>query len=214
MTVPVPLPLYSDNISSVHVTLTDVTNVSTLQVSPSHLILNDGANLMNLNISSVNFSDANGYSEITTTSLALNTSSSTFSVSGTNSSYDVTTPGSLNLNASTVLLNGVAAPGPAGQSLIANGTNGLQWFSVSNLLNLEAGVYSNTSSDTSVVIPFNTSYTAIPAVVLTSDSDGSGNIVPVALDGITTTNFSVVFGSGALKKFSFVVLPINTSYTV
>lgn len=214
MAQPAPLPLYSDNISTVHLTLSDVTNVSTLQVSPTQLTLNDGANLMNLNISSVNFSDSNGYSAITTTSLALNTSSSTFSLSGVDSSYEVTTPGSLNLNASTVLLNGVAAPGAAGESFITNGENGLQWssLSITDFLHLEAGIFNNVSSLTSVIIPFNSSYPVAPSVLLTPNADGSGNIVPVALDNVNVNNFSVVFGSSALKKFSFAVLPNNNTY--
>lgn len=210
-----PYPLYSDNISTVNVTLSDATNV--LQVGPSSLSLVDTANnALTLNVSSVNFSDAAGHSELTTTSLALNTGTAGLTVAGSNNSFEITTAGSLNLNASSVLLNGVAATGPVGESLIANGPNGLQWFSVTSLLGLEAGVYTNVSSLTSAEITFTPAnpYTSVPAVVITPDADGSGNIVPVSLNGVTTTGFNAVWNSAELKKFSFVVLPINTSYTV
>lgn len=210
-----PYPLYSDNISTVNVTLSDVNNV--LQVGPSSLSLVDTANnALTLNVSSVNFSDSDGHSHLTTTSLALNTSTSGLTVSGTNSSFELTTAGSLNLNASSILLNGVAAPGPVGESLIANGANGLQWFSVSSLLGLEAGVYVNTLGNTSVKIEFdvNAPYSSAPAVVITPDSDGSGNIIPVALDGVNVSGFTAIWNNSALKRFNFVVLPMNSSYTV
>lgn len=210
-----PYPLYSDNISTVNVTLSDATNV--LQVGPSALSLVDTANnALTLNVSSVNFSDATGHSELTTTSLALNTGTAGLTVAGSNSSFEITTAGSLNLNASSVLLNGVAAPGPVGESLIANGANGLQWFSVTSLLGLEAGVYTNVSSLTSAAITFTAEnpYTSVPSVVITPDADGSGNVIPVSLNGVTTSGFNAIWGSTDLKKFHFVVLPVNTSYTV
>jgi hypothetical protein len=208
-------PLYSDNISTVNVTLSDATNV--LQVGPSTLSLVNATNeQLTLNVSSVNFSDVTGHSALTTTSLALNTADAGLTLSGTNSSFELTTAGSLNLNASSVLLNGVAAPGPVGESLIANGANGLQWFSVSSLLGLEAGVYTNTAGNTSVKINFDATgpYTVPPAVVITPDADGSGNIIPVALNGVNVSSFNAIWNNSNLKKFSFDVLPINSSYTV
>lgn len=212
---PSPYPLYSDNISTVNVTLSDATNV--LQVGPSSLsLVNVSSKQFTLNVSSINFSDSVGHSHLTTTSLALNTSTSGLTVSGTNSSFNITTAGSLNLNASSILLNGVAAPGPAGESLIANSANGLQWFSVTSLLGLEAGVYTNVSSNTSVAITFTPAnpYTSVPSVVITPDADGSGNIIPISLNGVNVSGFNAIWNNSDLKKFHFVVLPINTSYTV
>ena len=210
-----PYPLYSDNISTVNVTLSNATNV--LQVGPSALTLvNATSEQFTLNVSSVNFSDVTGHSHLTTTSLALNTSTSGLTVSGTNSSFAITTAGSLNLNASSVLLNGVAAPGPAGESLIANSANGLQWFSVTTLLGLEAGVYTNSSSNTSATITFTPAnpYTSVPSVVITPDADGSGNIIPISLNGVNVSGFNAIWNNADLKKFHFVVLPVNSSYTV
>jgi hypothetical protein len=210
---PPATPLFSDNISSVNVTLKGE-NASTLIISPSQLTFDDNVNLMNLNISSVNFSDSEGFSEITTTSLALNTGSTSFMISGVDASYAVTTSGSLNLNASTVLLNGAAAPGP--ESFITNGPNGLVWTTLNipevTLPHIEAGVFTNDDNLTSVLIPFNNDYPTVPSVILTSNANGNGTIVPIALDAVTITNFSVVFGSSALEKFSFAVLPSNNTY--
>ena len=210
-----PYPLYSDNISTVNVTLSNASNV--LQVGPSTLSLVDTSNnALTLNVSSVNFSDAVGHSHLTTTSLALNTGTSGLTVSGTNSSFAITTAGSLNLNASSVLLNGVAAPGPAGQSLIANSSSGLQWFSVTTLLGLEAGVYTNTNGNTSTTITFTPEYpyTSVPSVVITPDADGSGNIIPISLNGVNVSGFNAIWNNADLKKFHFVVLPVNTSYAI
>ena len=210
-----PYPLYSDNISTVNVTLSDANNV--LQVGPSTLsLVNVSSHQLTLNVSSINFSDSVGHSHLTTTSLALNTSTSGLTLSGTNSSFNLTTAGSLNLNASSVLLNGLAATGPAGQSLIAHGINGLEWFSVTSLLGLEAGVYTNVSSNTSATISFTPAfpYSSVPSVVITPDADGSGNIIPVSLNGVNVSGFNAIWNSPELKKFHFVVLPINTSYTV
>ena len=212
---PSPYPLYSDNISTVNVTLSNANNV--LQVGPSALsLVNVSSEQLTLNVSSVNFSDVTGHSHLTTTSLALNTSTSGLTVSGTNSSFNITTAGSLNLNASSVLLNGVAAPGPAGESLIANSANGLQWFSVTTLLGLEAGVYTNSSSNTSATITFTPAnpYTSVPSVVITPDADGSGNIIPISLNGVNVSGFNAIWNNADLKKFHFVVLPVNSSYTV
>jgi len=212
---PSPYPLYSDNISTVNVTLSDANNV--LQVGPSTLsLVNVSSDQLTLNVSSINFSDSVGHSHLTTTSLDLNTSTSGLTLSGNNSSFNITTSGSLNLNASSVLLNGVAATGPVGESLIANGPNGLQWFSVTSLLGLEAGVYTNTTNATSATISFTPAnpYSSVPSVVITPDADGSGNIIPVSLNGVNVSGFNAIWNSPELKKFHFVVLPINTSYTV
>jgi hypothetical protein len=204
-------PLFSDNISSVNVTLKG-DNASTLIISPSQLTFDDNTNLMNLKISSINFSDSNGESKMTATSLSLDTGNSILMISGVDSSYAVTTSGSLNLNASTVLLNGAAAPGP--ESFITNGPDGLMWTTITipdatTLPHVEAGIYTNNNNNTSVNIVFNVDYPTPPSVILTANANGNGTIVPIALDGITINNFSVVFGSSTLEKFSFAVLPNN-----
>jgi len=209
-----PYPLYSDNISTVNATFTDVNNVSTLQVTPSSVRLSDTTNAMNLAISSINFSDSNGSSLLTTTSLAINTSTDGISLSGVNSSFDLTTAGSLNLNVSHVLLQGVAPTGVASNSLIASGANGLEWFSITTLLSLEAGVYVNASSNTSANIQFVAEYGSVPAVIITPDSDGSGNIIAVGLDNVSVGGFTAIFAQSTLKRFHFVVLPVNTDYTI
>jgi len=208
-----PYPLYSDNISTVNATFTDLSNVSTLQVTHSSLRLSGPTKAMNLAISSINFSDSNGSSLLNTSSLAINTSTSRLSLSGSNSSFNLTTSGSLNLNVSSLLLKGLPAPGGA-NSLIGGGANGLEWFSISSLLSLEAGVYTNSSSNTSANIQFATDYGSVPAVILTPDSDGSGNIIAVGLDNVSVGGFTAIFAQSTLKRFHFVVLPVNTAYTI
>jgi hypothetical protein len=210
-----PYPLYSDNISTINATFTDLSNVSTLQVTPSSLRLSGPSKAMNLAISSINFSDSNGSSLLNTTTLDINTSAGKkLSLSGINSSFDITTSGSLNLNVSSLLLKGLPAPGGGANSLIGGGANGLQWFSISNLLSLEAGVYTNSSSNTSANIQFAADYASVPAVILTPDSDGSGNIIAVGLDNVSVGGFTAIFAQSNLKRFHFVVLPVNTAYTI
>jgi anti-anti-sigma regulatory factor len=209
------LVFYSDNISTINVTFTDSTNVSTLQTTASNLVMKDGINIMNLNISSLNFSDTFGKSQLTTTSLSLDTLDSSFSLSGVNSSYDLTvgSGATLDLNVSKVLLSGVPAP-VGGQSLIAQGQNGLKWFSITDLLKLEAGIFENDNFSTAAHINFNTTYLTPPAVVITPDSNGSSQLIPVSLNGVTTEGFDVIFGSRRLKHFNFIVLPINSTYSM
>ena len=196
------LTFYSDNISAMNVTFVDKTNVSTLNVTASSLVMEDDTNIMNLNISSLNFSDTFGKSRLTTTSLSLETLTSKISLSGVDNSYslNVSSGSTLNLNVSKVLLSGVPAP-VGGQSLIAQGTNGLKWFSITDLLKLEAGIYENDNFSTAAYIKFNTrTYTKPPAVVITP--------------GVTTDGFNVIFGSRRLTHFNFVVLPINSTYSM
>jgi anti-anti-sigma regulatory factor len=213
------LTFYSDNISTIQVTFTDVsnTNASTLQVTSSSLLMEDAdTNVMLLNISSLNFSDASGSSALTTTSLTLNTLTSELSLSGYNSSYNLTlgTGATLDLNISSILLSGIPAPAIEGQSLIAQGANGLKWFTITDLLRLEAGVFENDNASTKAHINFNTSYHSPPAVVITPDSNGSSQLIPISLNGVTTHGFDVIFGSRKLTHFNFIVLPINSTYSV
>ena len=209
------VPFYADNISSIHSTFTDATNISTLAITPTSLAINDNLNVMYLNISSINFSDENGTSGFTTTSLNLNTLTSTLSLSGVDSSYSLTvgSGATLDLNVSKVLLSGVDAPAVGGQNLIAQGANGLEWFSITDLLRLEAGIYVN-NNNVSTRIKFNTTYMKPPAVVITPDADSSGIIVPVSLNGVTTTGFNAIFGSHKLSRFTFIVLPVNSQYSI
>ena len=210
------LAFYSDNISTINVTFTDVTNMSTLQATASSLVMHDGTNSMALNISSINFSDTLGASELTTTSLSLSTLTSELSLSGVDSSFNLTLAqgASLDLNVSKVLLSGVPAPSGPGQSLIAQGQNGLKWFSVTDLLKLVAGIFENDNSSTAAHITFNTPYLTPPSVVITPDSRGNNQLIPISLNGVTTDGFDVIFGSRRLTHFNFIVLPINSTYSV
>lgn len=208
-------PLYADNLSSIHATLNNG-NASTLFLEPNLIKFSDTVNLMNLSASVINFSDPNGKSSVTTTSLNINTSSgASLSLYGNNQKLYLNTSGVLDISATSVTLNGTQAPATSGQALIANDSNGgLKWFTITDLLNLEAGIYTNLTSDINANITFGRQYASVPAVVITPDSDSSGQIIPVSLNGVTTTNFSVIFGSNKLKKFSFVVLPVNSSFSV
>jgi hypothetical protein len=206
---------YADNISSVSATFNNG-NSSSLTLASTAINLTDTINSMNLIASSINFTDANGQSSLTTTSLNMSGyGGGALSLSGLNSSFTLETEGTLNISAAKLQLNGVSPPTTSGQSLIANDPNGgLQWFTITDLLNLEAGIYTNLTNDINANIVFGRSYTNIPAVVITPDSDSNGQIIPVSLNGVTTTNFSVIFGSNKLKKFNFVVLPVNSAYSV
>jgi hypothetical protein len=210
------LAFYSDNISTMNVTYTDSTNVSTLQATASKLVMQDGTNIMKLNISSINFSDTGGKSLLTTTSLSLETLTSKLSLSGVDNSYslNVSAGSTLDLNVSSVLLSGIPAPAIEGQSLIAQGRNGLQWFTITDLLKLEAGVYENDNFSTAASIKFNTPYTTPPSVVITPDANGNNNLIPISLNGVTNQGFNVIFGSRRLTHFNFIVLPINSTYSV
>jgi hypothetical protein len=210
------LTFYSDNISAMNVTYTDSTNVSTLETTASKLVMKDGTNIMRLNISSLNFSDTAGKSLLTTTSLSLNTLTSKLSLSGIDNSYslNVSSGSTLDLNVSKILLSGLPPPAGPGQSLIAQGQNGLKWFTITDLLKLEAGIYENDNFSTAAYIKFNTDYLTPPSVVITPDANGNNNLIPVSLNGVTTEGFNVIFGSRRLTHFNFIVLPINSTYSM
>lgn len=210
------LTFYSDNISTINVTFSDATNVSTLQATASKLVMKDGTNSMNLNISSLNFSDTIGKSQLSTTSLSLQTLTSKLSLSGVDNSYslNVSSGSTLDLNVSKVLLSGIPAPAVEGQALIAQGKNGLQWFTITDLLKLEAGIFENDNFSTAAYIKFNSQYITPPSVVITPDANGNNNLIPVSLNGVTKDGFNVIFGSRRLTHFNFIVLPINSTYSV
>uniref|UniRef100_A0A6C0D236 Uncharacterized protein n=1 Tax=viral metagenome TaxID=1070528 RepID=A0A6C0D236_9ZZZZ len=209
-------PLYADNLSSITATFNN--GNASLNLSPTLVNLTDTTTYvsMNLSASAINFSDVSGKSSLTTTSLNMSTvGGGSFQLSGVDSSFILTTPGSFNLSVGKLQLNGVQAPSTPGQSLIANdASGGLQWFTITDLLNLEAGIYTNLTNDTTANIQFAKPYNTVPAVVITPDSDANGQIIPVSLNGVSPSNFSVIFGSNKLKKFSFVVLPVNSRFSV
>ena len=209
-------PLYADNLSSITATFNN--GNASLNLSPTLVQLTDQTTFvtMNLSASAINFSDESGQSSLTTTSLNMSTvGGGSFQLSGVDSSFILTSPGSFNLSVGKLQLNGVDAPSTSGQSLIANdASGGLQWFTITDLLNLEAGIYTNLTNDTTANIQFAKPYNTVPAVVITPDSDAKGQIIPVSLNGVSVNNFSVIFGSNKLKKFSFVVLPVNSRYSV
>lgn len=212
-------PLYADNLSSIAATFNN--GNASLNLLPNLVQLTDQTTFvsMNLSASAINFSDVSGKSSLTTTSLNMSTvgpNPGSLSLSGVNSSFILTTPGTFNLSVAKLQLNGVDAPSTSGQALIANDAvnGGLQWFTITDLLNLEAGIYTNLTNDTTANIQFTKPYNTIPAVVITPDSDANGQIIPVSLNGVSPNNFSVIFGSNKLKKFSFVVLPVNSRFSV
>jgi len=210
-------PLYADNLSSITATFNN--GNASLNLSPTLVQLTDQTTFvaMNLSASAINFSDVSGKSSMTTTSLNMSTvGGGSFELSGVNSSFILTTPGTFNLSVGKLQLNGVEPPSTPGQSLIANDpvNGGLQWFTITDLLNLEAGIYTNLTSDTTANITFAKPYNTVPAVVITPDSDANGQIIPVSLNGVSPLNFSVIFGSNKLKKFSFVVLPVNSRFSL
>jgi hypothetical protein len=209
-------PLYADNLSSITATFNN--GNASLNLSPTLVQLIDETTFvsMNLSASAINFSDVSGKSSMTTTSLNMSTvGGGSFELSGVDSSFILTTPGSFNFSVGKLQLNGVDAPSTSGQSLIANdASGGLQWFTITDLLRLEAGIYTNLTSDTTANVQFAKPYMTVPAVVITPDSDANGQIIPVSLNGVSKSNFSVIFGSNKLKKFSFVVLPVNSRYSI
>jgi archaellin len=196
-------PLYADNLSSITATFNN--GNASLNLSPTLVQLTDQTTFvtMNLSASAINFSDESGQSSLTTTSLNMSTvGGGSFQLSGVDSSFILTSPGSFNLSVGKLQLNGVDAPSTSGQSLIANdASGGLQWFTITDLLNLEAGIYTNLTNDTTANIQFAKPYNTVPAVVITPDSDAKGQIIPVSLNGVSVNNFSVIFGSNKLKKF-------------
>jgi|LauGreSBDMM110SN_4_FD.fasta_scaffold24199_2 hypothetical protein len=200
-------PLWADQVYSVNVSLADLADSSvTAAFTPTNIILTNSTAGSYIDISSdtINFSTSTTQMSLTATEL-ISTNAFSLNISGV-----------LDISAGSITLNGTAAPATSGQALIANDAQngGLKWFSITDLLNLEAGVYTNTNSSTGASITFSDPYESPPAVVVTPDCGENGRIIPVSLAGVTTTGFSVVFGSNRLDKFNFVVLPVNSSYSL
>jgi len=200
-------PLWADQVYSVNVSLADPTdNTVTAEFTSRNINLTNSSQSSYMNISSDTINFSTSTTRMTLDATKLNTTSA----------FALNVSGDLNISAVRVTLNGTPAPSTNGQALIANDAQngGLKWFSITDLLNLEAGVYTNTNSSTGASITFSDPYESPPAVVVTPDCGENGRIIPVSLAGVTTTGFSVVFGSNRLDKFNFVVLPVNSSYSL
>jgi len=201
-------PLWADQVYSANVSLADPTVGSTVTavLSSKNINLTNSSTAKYMNISSdlLNFSTS-------THNMTLSASDLT-----TSGAFALTVDGALDISAGTITLNGIAAPSTDGQALIANDAQngGLKWFTITDLLQLEAGMFTNTNSSTGATVTFGQTYGSPPAVVITPDCGVNGRIIPVSLAGVTTSGFNVVFGSNRLDKFNFVVLPVNTSYSV
>lgn len=199
-------PLWADQVYSINVSLADpLDNTVSAAMSSKNINLTNSTQGSYMNISSdtINFSTS-------TTRMTLDASEL-----NTTSAFALNVSGVLDISAGSITLNGTAAPSTSGQALIANDLNGgLKWFTITDLLQLEAGMFTNTNSSTGANVTFGQTYGSPPAVVITPDCGANGRIIPVSLAGVTTTGFNVVFGSNRLDKFNFVVLPVNSSYSV
>jgi hypothetical protein len=184
------------------------------KLKTTELSMNNGNRHTVMNAASINFSDSDGESKLKTTEFSLKTSgpnSKKLSIYGEENNFAIDASGAnLNLNVSTLFLSGRDAPTTTGTSVIAQGVNGLQWFTVSDLLSIEAGVFTNITSEMSADISFSVHYTNPPSVVITP-SAAEGKIVPVAIDYVDNLGFKAIFGSNELKKFNFVVLPVSST---
>jgi len=187
-----PIPLFADLINSEHIVLENAS--SRMEVNPGSVVLNDLGSEKSTTLSYVTDSD------VTRLDLSSNTM--------------------LNVSVTGLLLNGVIAPKVG--SLVASTSSGLGWTTISDFLQLDSDRVQNTDGVTNMEITFynNVTYTKAPAIILTPDSDGSGQIIPVSLDGylstttgdVTTyTGFKVLFGSTKLKYFNYLVLPTNSN---
>jgi hypothetical protein len=195
-------PLWADELRTYNAVIANPENSSTTiygSVTPSTINLTNVSNsnnyYMDLSSSVLNFSTSDHKLSLTASALTVN--------------------GAFDISASSITLNGTAAPSTDGQALIANDANGgLKWFTITDLLNLEAGVFVNNANAINADITFAQTYGTPPAVVITPDCGANGRIIPVSLAGVTTTGFSALFGSNKLTKFNFVVLPVNSTYSI
>jgi len=233
MVLPTATPLYADLIDTTLVTVTDSTNSSpyTLNFNLSSVNISDASsNTMALSLHSINFSDSDGVANLNSNSLNLTSNGNNVSLSVDSSKVVLETPNELNVSSSQINvssklylnLNGDVQP-TDGHSVLVAGANGAQWMTTTTffttIANIETGVYENTGHTTSANISFQATYTpsSPPVVILTSNSNGNGEIVPVSVDGYTTdgsgnyTNFSVIFGSSRLNKLNYIVIPTSSS---
>ena len=203
-------PLWADQVYAINLSLSDPANFSTSvrgYVTPSTINLTNTSgvnNAVNLTASQINFSTQNA---------SLSLSASQFNAT---SNYGLNVTGALDISAGSVTLNGTPAPTTTGQALIANDAvyGGLKWFTITDLLQLEAGSFSNINFSTGASITFAQPYGTPPAVVITPDCGVNGRIIPVSLAGVTNSGFNAIFGSNKLTSFNFVVLPNNSAYSL
>jgi len=216
-------PVYSDNLSTFHITVDntfDKNSSTVMEIYPEEIRMTHTGtqNGTVMSVSSINFSDESGESELRSTKLQLDTKdgnkTSRLTLSGDKNNFALDAlNASLDLNVSTLFLSGKDAPTTEGTSVIAQGKNGLQWFTVSDLLSIEAGRFINdtgVNASTGANIEFSVQYTHPPSVVITP-SAADNKIVAVSLNEVTNVGFKAIFASSELKEFNFIVLPINSS---
>ena len=153
---------------------------------------------------------------ITNTSDGTKTSTLSYVTDPSGIMLDLSSTTRLNVSVTGLLLNGVGAPKDG--ALVASTSTGLGWTTISDFLQLDTDRVHNVNSVTAMNVSFSSgvSYSTIPSVILTADSDGSGQIIPISLDGYLVnesshfSGFKVLFGSSKLKYFNYLVLPQTT----
>jgi hypothetical protein len=193
---------------------TDV--IDTYNVNVSHLnaslIITDGTNYANINSSTINFSSIESNTTTTISLGGINVSGENVSLTLTDISSSVVISGkSINLGVSTqITVNG--STGNDGDVLTSSGPNNTpHWHSISDFLNIEAGKFHNVSGARGVDILFGREYTEAPTVLITANSDGSGNVIPVSLDGVNMSGAKVIFSSTKLNYLNYVIFPLTSS---
>lgn len=197
-----PFPFYADTVNSL--------NLNASGAGASLALLN-GADSMNMSTTSLKFQ--NGDSIATVGLSSINVSGANVSLTLTDSTgHLVLSGGSVELSDTTqIKLNGSA--GTSGQYLTSAGADAVPtWTSldITALLNIETGTYTNASSLTGINISFSKTYAETPTVFLTANSDGSGNVVAVSLDGVNVSSARVLFASSTLQSLNYVIFP-NTA---
>jgi hypothetical protein len=222
------------------VNMSDTTG-NNMALSVSSINFSDASGVTTLNTTSLNISTdqtnldvgLSGKNVNVVTPFALNLSSVNLNIDAGNGDINTNSYGvnissvALSLNATTCL--SVTLPtgsGSATQVLSGDGSGYVKWLDFSALalsaaLNIEAGTYIN-NGNISTTISFQTPYPYAtlngsplpPVVLLTPDADGSGNIIPVSINGYNNdgdyfNSFDVIFGSSKLKRLNFVVLPTS-----
>jgi hypothetical protein len=172
----------------------------------ANLELKDGVETMTASTTSITFAGTGSDTVIGLN--AINVSGTNVSLTLTDSTSQLVLSGkSVELGAATqIKLNGSA--GNTGDLLTSAGPDAVPtWTTITAFFNIETGTYTNASSLTGINISFSKSYSEAPTVFVTANSDGSGNIVAVALDGVTASNARVLFASSTLKSLNYVIFP-------
>lgn len=186
-------PLVADLINTDQIVLTNIASNSNLEINASSIIL-------------------------TNTSSGTKTSSLSYIHDEAGAILNLGSNTRLNVSVTKLLLNGVSAPNVG--SLVAHTSTGLGWTSITDFLQLDTDRVYNVSAVSAMNVSFSPGVTyssySKPAILLTPDSDGSGQIIPISLDGYLTDGnadfcgFKVLFGSSKLKYFNYLVLPQTT----